>query len=85
MEAQFTTAPDYAVAQLSLDGQKIGSPVNLFSYAVAPTGPIFLGRTPLTKGNHTLTIEMVGHDLSARLPIWQIGLDYVKFRTARED
>jgi hypothetical protein len=72
-----TKAVDYGIAQLHLDGQKLGAPIDFFHRGVVPTGPITLGEHELTAGQHTLTIEITGANPQA-VQSYMTGLDYVK-------
>jgi len=74
---QLTKAPDYGIAQLYLDGQKLGSPIDLYHPSVIPTGLVAMGEQHLTAGDHKLTIEIVGANDKA-IKSYMFGLDYVK-------
>jgi hypothetical protein len=74
---QMTKAVDYGIVQLSLDGQKLGGPIDLYNQGVIPTGPLDLGTYDLTKGSHRLTLEIVGANEKA-VKAYMAGLDYVK-------
>lgn len=60
--AVFYKSPHYGIVQPSLDGEKLGKPVNTFS----PTGyfsdPIVLGRRHLTRDRHRLRLTVAGQD-----------------------
>ena len=73
----FTKAQDYAIVQLYLDGQPLGQPVDFYSPSVTPTGPLVMGTYPLTAGQHTLAVQIVGANPAAT-PSYMFGLDYVK-------
>lgn len=73
---QLTKAPDYGIVQLSLDGQKLGGPVDLYHGSVAPM--LFdAGSHELTEGDHTLTVEILGANPKA-ITNYMFGLDYIK-------
>jgi hypothetical protein len=74
---QLTKARDYGIVQLSLDGKKLGEPLDLYNPKVVPTGAMEFGVHPLTKGEHRLTVEIVGANEKA-LKAYMAGLDYVK-------
>ncbi len=74
---QLTKAPDYGIAQLYLDGQKLGSPIDLYHKSVIPTGLMALGTCDLTAGDHKLTVEILGANDKA-IKSYMFGLDYVK-------
>lgn len=75
--AQLTKAPDYAIVQLYLDGQKLGSPIDLYDKSVIPSGLLTLGACDLTAGDHKLTVEIVGANDKA-IKNYMFALDYVK-------
>jgi hypothetical protein len=76
-----TKARDYGIVQLSLDGQKLGEPVDLYNPEVVPTGPIDLGVHDLTAGDHTLRFEITGANQKA-VKAYMAGLDYVTLSPA---
>jgi hypothetical protein len=75
--AQLTRAPDYAIVQLYLDGQKLGDPIDLYHESVIPTGLLPLGAHDLSAGDHKLTVEIVGANDQA-IKSFMFALDYVK-------
>ncbi|HEY5912889.1 MAG TPA: glycoside hydrolase family 172 protein [Verrucomicrobiae bacterium] len=74
---QFTKAPDYGIAQLYVDGEKLGEPLDLYHPAVIPTGPMVMGARDLSSGDHKLTVAIVGANEKA-VKSYMFGLDYVK-------
>ena len=77
--AQFTKAVDYGIVQLSLDGEKLGQPVDLFHDGVMATGEIDLGMRKLSAGEHKLAVEITGANPKA-VKGFMFGLDYVKLK-----
>ena len=75
--AQFTKAPDYGIAQLRLDGKKLGEPRDLYAEHVVPTGEVELGTVDLTSGNRELLIEITGTNPKA-VAKFMFGLDYLR-------
>ena len=75
--AAMTKARDYGIGQLSLDGKKLGDPIDFFNPAVIPTGPIDLGVVELSAGEHKFAIEITGANEKA-VKAHMIGLDYLK-------
>ncbi|MEA1952107.1 MAG: glycoside hydrolase family 172 protein [Planctomycetota bacterium] len=73
---KMTKAPDYAIVQLSLDGKKLGGPIDLYDAKVVPTGPVSLGTLELSKGKHTLTVEITGANPKA-VKSYMFGLDRI--------
>ena len=77
--AKLTKAPDYAIVQFYLDGEKIGKPVDLYSSEVEPTGPMTLGSLDLSKGKHDLTVEISGANEKA-LKRYMVGIDTIELK-----
>jgi hypothetical protein len=77
-----TKARDYGIVQLLLDGAKLGDPVDLYNPDVVPSGPLDLGVHELSKGEHKLTLEIVGANEKA-IKAYMAGLDYVKLEPAK--
>jgi len=80
--AQLTKAVDYGIVQLSLDGQKLGGPIDLYNNGVVTTGELELGRHELTSGDHKLSVVITGANAKA-VQSYMFGLDYVKFVAAK--
>lgn len=84
--AQFSRAVDYGIVQLSLDGKRLGAPIDLYAPRVVVKA-MLLGKRTLAAGSHRLTVEIVGaNPLSVKA--YMFGLDYWQFddpnRTAAE-
>lgn len=79
---RFTRAVDYGVVRVSLDGQTLRSPIDLYNLAVTPFGPFDMGTRRLDAGSHTLTLEIVGANEDA-VKAYMVGLDYVKLESVR--
>jgi len=71
-----TTARDYGIVQLSIDGKKAGEPIDLYNPQVAITKPIPLGTHQLTEGEHTLGVQIIGANEKA-VKSYMFGLDEV--------
>lgn len=69
----FTKALDYGTVVVWVNGQPVGSEVNLYDLNVIPTGPIALGKVRLNAGNNTIELEIVGKD--PRSKGYLVGLD----------
>ena len=67
----------YGIVQLSLDGQQLGAPIDLYNPDVVPTGTLALGTHELSAGEHKLTVEITGANEKAE-KAYMFGLDYVK-------
>jgi Protein of unknown function (DUF2961) len=74
--ARFTKAPDYGIAQISIDGTKFEPPVDLFSSRIAPADPVALGTAQLSAGEHVLDMEITGKNEASKG--WMLGFDYLK-------
>jgi len=77
LNLQLTKARDYGIVQLSLDGKKLGDPIDLYNPEVIPTGELALGSHDLPAGDHTLSFEITGANPKADKS-YMVGLDYVK-------
>ena len=80
LTAQMTKARDYGIVQLSLDGQQLGAPIDLYNPDVVPTGTLALGMQELAAGEHKLTIEITGANEKAE-KAYMFGLDYFKLES----
>jgi hypothetical protein len=57
-----TMGTDYGIVQCSIDGIDIGVPIDAYGATVWPTGPITLGTTNLSAGNHSFKMTNVGRN-----------------------
>ena len=78
LQAQFTKAKDYATVQVSLDGKKLGQPLDLYSPEVVPSGTVTLGTRRLKKGDHRLKVKITGANEKTMDGRWFVGLDWLK-------
>ena len=74
---QVTKAPDYAIVQLFLDGEKLGGPIDLYNATVVPSGPLVMGARKLDAGDHKLSVEILGSNGKA-VKAYMFALDYIK-------
>ena len=75
---EMTKARDYGQFQFYLDGKKVGDIVDLYnSPNVINTGPVVIGTIDVEKGEHVLTIEVVGKNASSAGTMF--GLDVYQF------
>ena len=82
--ARFAKVPNGGTFQLSLDGTKIGSPIDLYSKGkMIAFGPISLGTFELAVGDHVLGVLAVAKnpELGNRPDLF-FGLDYLKLLPA---
>ena len=82
LKVALTKARDYGIVQLSLDGIKLGGPIDLYDPNVVPTGEISFGAQDLKAGDHTLSVEITGAN-EAAIKAYMFGLDYVKLVKAK--
>lgn len=78
LSAAFTRAGDYGTIQLTLDGNELGKPIDLYEPAprVIHTGSVLLGTARLDAGPHTLTIVITGKN--PRSTNHLVGVDWFK-------
>ena len=79
--AQLTKAVDYGIVQISLDGRKLGAPIDLYHNGVVATGELELATLTLAAGEHQLVIEISGANPKA-VKSYMVGLDYVRLQAA---
>lgn len=76
--AGFTAAPDFGVFTHTINGQT-GSPLDLYSAGVIPTGAVDLGLFELNEGSNQWIVRAVGSNPAASPARFGYGLDYVMF------
>lgn len=79
VELVMTKARDYGIAQLSIDGQKLGGPIDFYAPEVITTGVLEFEGIQLKAGEHRLIVEIVGANPQA-VKSYLFGLDYVRLR-----
>jgi putative membrane-bound dehydrogenase-like protein len=78
LELAMTRARDYGIIQLSLDGEPLGGTIDLFNGPeVVTTGVLRYGPRTLRKGEHRLTVEIVGAHPQA-VAAYMFALDFVR-------
>jgi hypothetical protein len=65
--AQFCKAFDYGIAQVMLDGKKIGGPIDFYDDGVTVSGPMDLGTHTFGPGRHVLSAVITGANPKMRL------------------
>lgn len=76
--ASFANAPDFSIVQVSVNGEKVGDPVDTYGTIVAADYLSEIGKVSLTKGNtNTLTLTNVGRNAVATSVGYRIALDFV--------
>ncbi len=76
LEIQLTRAADYGIVQLRLNGYNLSTPIDLFSDKVIPYKIQDVGIHQLAKGEHKLSIEIIGANENA-IKKYMFGIDYV--------
>ena len=80
-----TRARDYGIVQVSLDGKRIGKPIDLYHAPdVITTGVLSLGTHELKSGPHRITIEIVGANPKA-VKAYMFGLDYFHLSAVKKN
>jgi len=79
---QLTTATDYAIVELLLDGKKLGKPIDLYSEGIRNTGDLKLGSLPLTEGGHRLKVIITGRNPKG-VNGYLFGIDYLCIKKQR--
>jgi hypothetical protein len=69
------------IVRIYWDGEKLCEPVDFYS-AANVTRLTTLGERDLTRGQHRLTVEVVGTNPAAK-PRYMLGLDYVRLESVR--
>jgi hypothetical protein len=77
---KLTKAVDYGIIQMHIDGKKVEKKIDLYHDGVIPSGPISLGVHKLEKGNHKLTVEIIGANEKA-MKAYMFGLDQIILKT----
>lgn len=80
LETVLTMARDYAIVQLSIDGKKVGEPIDCFNNpAVVTTGVLVFDGIELKKGLHKIGFEIVGANKDA-VKAFMVGVDFVRLK-----
>jgi hypothetical protein len=78
LSAYYTTARDYGIVQVLVDGQAVGTPTDGYTTDVRPKGKTVLGPVTLSAGPHRLTFRVTGKNASSvgyLVGVDAIGLD----------
>jgi hypothetical protein len=78
---RFVRAGDYGIVQLSVNGQKAGQLLDLYSERLSVADEVLLGAFTLAAGDNRLTVEIVGANEKAA-PQYMAGLDYLRLEPA---
>jgi hypothetical protein len=70
-----TKGTDYGIVSFSIDGEKVGPTIDLYSPRVVSFGPVDLAQKHLTKGTHTFRVTVEGANPASIEPFYQVGLD----------
>jgi hypothetical protein len=79
-----TKGPAYGIFQFGVDGQHLGTPIDLYAATLAPGNPVTLGTVDLTGGTHVLNIIPMGKNPASGgdQKTATFALDYVKLAPA---
>ena len=78
---RLTTAGDYGIVQVSVDGKNVGDPIDLYSNGVKRTEEISLGSFDFEKGQQTLQLKIIGANEKAH-KAFTAGIDYITLTTS---
>jgi hypothetical protein len=81
LSAYYTTARDYAICQVLIDGQPVGPPTDCYTENVLAKGKTDLGDVDLTAGAHRITFRAVDKNPASSnylLGVDAIGLEPIK-------
>lgn len=74
----YTTARDYGISQVLVDGNPVGSPTDCYTPNVLPKGRTELGKIDLAAGTHRITFRVTGKNAASTgylLGVDAIGLE----------
>jgi len=81
LDMGFVTGSDRGIAQVSVDGQPLGQPIDTYAKQPHDAVPVRIGMTPpLAKGTHRITVTAIGRNHAARKA--GLLLDFIMFRDA---
>lgn len=72
-----TCARDYGIVQLSLDGDPLGKPIDLYEPQVVTSGVLSFPNLKVKEGKHSLKLEIVGVHPQAKRG-YMVGIDYLR-------
>lgn len=75
---RFAKGDRYGIAQLTLDGKKLGEPVDAYATKFGPSDPIEMTTLDLTAGPHVLGVTLPGKNAAIDGNGLSFGLDYIK-------
>lgn len=78
----FTCAGDYAIVQLTLDGQPLGKSIDLFESNVVTSGVLTFQNVSVDSGPHKLGIQIAGANAKAK-KAFMVGIDFVKLEPSK--
>jgi hypothetical protein len=75
LSVYYTTARDYGICQVLVDGQPVGTPTDCYTQAVLPKGKTDLGTVDLTAGAHRITFRAI--DKNPASSNYLLGVDAI--------
>ena len=82
LRAVFTKAADYGIMQLTVNGEKLGSPMDFYHDGVVATKEAPIGKVSLLKGRNVLGVRVVGANPLSEPVRHMFGLDYLLLASA---
>lgn len=79
LEIVFTCARDYAIVQLSIDGETLGEPIDLFEGKVVTSGALKFPLPKASGATRKLRVTILGANRRAT-PAHLVGIDYILVR-----
>ena len=78
LELFLTRSFDYGIIAVTVDGVRLGAPVDLWAASVRSTGAISFGRFTPKASTARLRVTVVGANQASRPPRYQFGIDGVR-------
>lgn len=78
LEMFLTKAADYGILAASVNGDRVGDPIDLWSYGVLPSGAVDLGLVSLRGQGDVLRLQLIGTNPNATAPFYQFGVDGIR-------
>jgi hypothetical protein len=75
-----TKSYDFGIVQVFVNGAKLGTPIDLWSESVVPTGAIDIGSFTGSSDRFLLEFRVVGKNKESKDPFYQFGLDALELK-----
>jgi len=80
VETRLTTSWDYAIVQMTMDGEPLGEPVDTLTETVLQTEPLNFGVKHLAAGQHLFRFTAMDKNPESRG--YLMGIDYILVKQA---